>query len=229
MRDLSNITATDRVVLRTALFLLLALGIFPSSGQAQLYFDIPVQFDYYRTDTDELNFSRRGAIFNPSICMVVAGNDSSKIEVHVGIGIFFSKFNQEVGSSTFEFNAIGPFQTTATAYYNFSNKIQAGLGVSFGWYAVNEKGIQFNLDPEYPDRLGDGYSTLNFGNNIDARYNINETFSIGAKFTYWYLPLLEYVKIGNYGDFKGSQKDLYLTRLEFSVRVFLNSRQYNRK
>jgi len=215
--------------LRVILLFSLFFFVLPSISQAQVYFDLPVQMDFYRTNSDELDFSRRGVIINPSVGIVVAGNDSSRFEAHLGLGVFFSKFNQDINISTFEFNAIGPLQTSLTGYYNFSNRIQAGLGVNFGWFFVYEKELRLNIDPEYPDRLGDGYNSINFGNSADIRYNINGVFSVGAKYTYWYLPQLEYTKIGDYGEFLDSQQDLYMTRLELSVRFFIQSRDYNRK
>ncbi|MCZ4409331.1 hypothetical protein O3Q51_10940 [Cryomorphaceae bacterium 1068] len=213
-----------RIILSFLLLLLTSL-----QAKAQTYFDVPVQLDYYRTTSDDLDFSRRGVIINPSVGIVVAGNDSSRFEAHVGIGIFFSKFNQDVGGSKFEFNALGPIQTSFTGYYNFNNRLQAGLGLCFGWFGVYEKGLNINTDPEYPDRLGDGYKSINLGNSVDIRYNVDSRLSLGAKYTYWYLPQLEYTKIGDYGEFEKPQKDLYITRLEFSIRVFVTDRNYNRK
>jgi hypothetical protein len=201
----------------------------PNQSFGQLYVDLPVQMDFYRTNSDDLDFTRRGVILNPSACFIAAGSDSSKFEVHVGLGIFFSKFNQKVGLRTFEFNAFGPIQASCTGYYNFSNKFQAGIGVQFGWFDVFEKTLNINIDSDYPDRLGDGYKSINFGNCADIRYNFNGRFSVGAKYTYWYLPNLEYTRIGDLGDFEDPQKDVYLTRLEFSIRAFVSPRNYNRK
>jgi len=193
---------------------------------AQTYFDILVQLDFYSTNSEELNYSRIGVIINPSVGIVLAGNDSSKFQGHLGLGIFISKFDQKVGSETFDFQSIGLLQTSFTGYYNFSKRIQAGIGLHFGWFEVGEKGLKFDTDGEYVDRLGKGYNNINLGNSIDFRYHVDPVLSIGAKFTYWYLPQLEYMRIGDYGEFTDPQKDLYLTRLEFSIRIYTSSRDY---
>lgn len=209
--------------------ILLAITLFLSINvSAQAYFDIPVQLDFYRTNSDELNYSRRGVIINPSVGMVLAGNDSSKFEGHLAVGIFFSKFDQKVGSETFEFFSFGPFQSSFTGYYNISNNFQAGVGLHFGWYVVGEKSLDLEFDGDYEDRLGNGYNNINFGNSIDLRYNFSGLISVGAKYSYWYLPQLEYTRIGDYGDFLETQKDLFLTRLEFSLRIYTKARNYNR-
>jgi hypothetical protein len=209
----------------------LAITLFLSIDvRAQAYFDIPVQLDFYRTNSDELNYSRRGVVINPSVGMVLAGNDSSKFEGHLAVGLFISKFDQKVGSETFEFQSIGLLQTSFTGYYNFSKRIQAGVGLHFGWYGVSEKKLNLKFSSEkYSDRLGKGYNTINFGNSVDFRFHVDPVLSIGAKFTYWYLPQLEYMKIGDYGDFTDTQKDLYLTRLEFSIRIYTRKREYLRR
>ncbi len=216
----------------TFFLILLSVGSNAQNGSKSTspywYFDVPIQLDFYRTNSDQLNFSRRGVIFNPLLGTVIMGNDSSKFEAHLGLGIFISKFNQQVASQTFEYEAIGLIQTSFTGYYNFSNKFQAGIGICFGWYGINERGPSFDLDGEYVDRLGDGFSSINVGNSVDLRYNLSSKISFGTKFTYWYLPQLEYTRISDYGDFLEPQKDLLMTRLEFSFRVFLRGREYNR-
>lgn len=210
--------------------LLLLVSLFLSIDvRAQVYFDIPVQLDFYRTNSDELDYSRRGVIINPSVGIVLAGNDSSKFEGHLGLGIFISKFDQKVASETFEFQSIGLLQSSFTGYYNFSKRIQAGIGLHFGWYEVGERGLKIDLDGEYVDRLGKGYNNINLGNSFDFRYHVDPVLSIGAKFTYWYMAQLEYMRIGNYGEFTNNQKDLYLTRLEFSIRIYTSSRDYLKK
>jgi hypothetical protein len=208
--------------------LLFVLLLISNDGASQTYFDIPVQLDFYHTNSDELNYSRRGVIFNPSIGMVLAGNDSSRFEGHFALGIFISKFDQTVGSEKFEFQSIGLLQTSFTGYYNISNKVQAGVGLHFGWYGVSQKKLNLDIDSDYEDRLGKGYNNINFGNSIDFRYNLSGLFSVGAKYTYYYLPQLEYTRIGDYGDFLETQKDLFLTRVELSVRIYTKARSYNR-
>ena len=198
-------------------------------GLSQVYFDIPVQLDFYRTNSDELNYSRRGVIINPSVGMVMAGNDSSKFQAHLGLGIFISKFDQKVGTEKFEFQSFGLFQSSFTGYYNFNTRVQAGIGLNFGWYRVSEKKWNLDLDGDYEDRLGKGYNNINLGNSFDFRYHVDPVLTIGAKFTYWYLPQLEYMRIGNYGEFTDPKKDLYLIRLEFSIRIYTRSRDYLRK
>lgn len=37
------------------------------------------------------------------------------------------------------------------------------------------------------------------------------------------------MKIGDYGEFTDPKKDLYLTRLEFSIRIYIQARDLNRE
>lgn len=194
----------------------------PSFSQA--YFDIPVQLDFYQANSHELNYQRRGFIINPSVGIVLAGSDTTSFELHCGVGIFISKFDHVRGESTFEYTVVGLPQTSLMGYYNAGTDWQIGLGAIFGLFGVIRKGLNPDLDGEYVDRLGEGYNSINFGNSLEVRYHFNRVFSFGMKCTYWYIPQLEYQRISDYGEFLPKQKDLYLTRLEFSVRLYVGGR-----
>jgi len=217
----------SRLIHRVFIFSLVLFTI--ENSTAQTYIELPVQWDFYRTNSDELNFERRGVVINPSIGIVLVGNDTSRFEGHLGVGLFISKFDHKVSDETFEYRALGLIHTSFTGYYNFSNRVQAGVGITFGWFDISEKGLNLDLDDEYRDRLGKGYNTINFGNSLDVRFNLDHVVSIGAKYTYWYLPQLEYRRIDDYGEFMATQRDLFLTRFELSIRFFIGGRQYDRR
>lgn len=106
------------------LSVLLLCTITPSFSQ--VYFDIPVQLDFYRAKSDQLNYERRGVVINPSVGIVLVGNHTSKFEGHLGAGLFISKFDHEVVNETFEYEAVGLIQSSFTGYFNFNNRVQAG-------------------------------------------------------------------------------------------------------
>jgi hypothetical protein len=211
-------------VLRKLNLVLFGFVFIPSVSSAQLYLDLPVQFDFYRTAQKDLDFSRRGVIVNPTIGFTINDLDSSKFDLSIGLGFFYSKFSQKVADRDFDYNRYG-LLVSFQAYYNVTNTLRVGLGLSQSLH-FTQIGDPIKLDVysgnERDDRLGSGFRPYNIGNSLEIRYEFYRNASIGSKFTYWYIPQLNYRVIGDFGKFLDPRTDLYFSRLEFSVRVDFN-------
>jgi hypothetical protein len=224
MKDsLRSSKASLSSVFSLVVFLFL-LNTLPLTLKAQFYLDMPLQMDFYRTNSTEIDFSRRGVIVNPTFGFTINNNATSKIDLSIGLGFFYSKFQQEIADSEFEYNRYG-LLLSLQAYYDLSDKIKVGLGISQGLHST-QLGDPLKLDvysgSERDDRLGKGFRPYNVGNSIEVRYEIYNNISIGSNYTYWYIPQLKYRVIGNYGEFLEDQSDLYFSRFEISVRVDFN-------
>lgn len=195
---------------------------FPNLSQGQLYIDFPVQLDYYRTNSSDLNFSRRGVIVNPTIGFTLTTFDSSKFELSNGFGAYYSKFNQEAGDESFHYQRIGLVNYNIQLYYHLRSDFRIGFGTSVGVYS-NTFGKFIKVEGEdssdKEDRLGKGLRFFNVGNFFELRYSMSSGVSIGSKFTYWYVPQLRYRTIDDFGEFNAYKTDLFTTRLEFSIRL----------
>jgi len=188
---------------------------------SQVYLDIPIQLDFYRTNSSELDFSRRGVIVNPSFGFTLARFDSSNFLLSNDLGFYYSKLNQIAGDESFHYQRFGIINYNIQVHYDLPIDLSIGVGASLGVYST-VFGRIFNPEvdgtSDREDRLGDGFRSYNVGNFLELRYSVTQEISFGTKYTYWYLPQLKYRTIGELGDLSDYQTDLFTSRLEFSVR-----------
>jgi hypothetical protein len=181
--------------------------------------------DFYRTNSTDLDFSRRGVIVNPTIGFTITDFDSSRFELSNGFGVYYSKFNQDVGDDSFYYQRVGIINYNVQAYYQLLQNVKVGFGGSVGVYGTTlGKLIKIDIDntSDKSDRLGKGFRSYNIGNFLEVRYSFSPLFSLGTKFTYWYIPQLKYRTVSELGKFSDYKTDLFTSRLEFSIRFDLN-------
>ncbi len=202
---------------------LLILGalLLCTTVKAQMYINFPVHYDFYRTESLDFDLTQRGPASSPTIGWIFLNRKS--YELSTDIGLFYRKMTLQVEGTSYLYRFLGP-SLSIQGHFKPNEHFKLGSGVSIATYALfQDPDYSVFLDPDDDNRLGKGYRSFDVGLFLEARYCVDENFSFGTKATFWFVPLLEFTPIEDYGEFGQKQRDLYSWRIEFSFRYqFLN-------
>lgn len=198
------------------LILLFTALTFSGSISAQIYFDVSGQYSFFKSERP-LNIQNDKADFAIRFGIVAYNSENNRFKVSVELSSFSRTFYQEFPGERFDYYSNG-ISIMPVATYKVQEKLNLEAGV--GLVAYNTKIGNTFFDSE----IGKGFRGYDVGLMMGASYYFAEWFSIGTRFTPYFVKMLEYERIGDYGEFEKTKKDISVQTIEVLVRFqFLNS------
>lgn len=182
---------------------------------AQIYFQINLQYSFYDYHKPlELTDVR------PNIAggfgVMIFANQKSKFEIAGELNSFSRSFHQKYSETDFKYIFSGLEIRLLTNYF-ITQKLSLEAG---GIAATYSPGIYKNgetLD------AGKGFRDNDFGAFLGCHYFFNESWVVGARYDFWFVKMLEYSGIGDYGEIKPPVSDIQTKTAEIFIRFqFLN-------
>ena len=197
-------------------WILLFLLSFNYTAHSQLYLDLSVNYDFYQFD-EPLNLQNDKVIFLPRIGVTAFQSANKKFKLSGETGPFYREFDQNFPGHKFRYRFAGWMMSPVGSYQAFENLyLDAGINVLFYNARINGKGLT--------TPIGRGFRGYNIGFIAGGSYYLAEWFAVGIRYTPYFVKMLEYERIGAYGDFEPSKKDISTQRLELFIRFqILNS------
>ncbi len=180
--------------------ILCAFLLISFATHAQMYFMGGVDFHQYEYDkslmlTDEPLFAtlRVGFEFYKA--------KNGRFELGSELGPIGRRFNRELGEDTFQYKFPG-LQALLIGQYNLTQKIYLDGGVAG---ALQVSNLRRNGTRR---KMGSGFRSTDVGAAAGAGVKLSDRFSVGYRYTYWFLDMLEYRIISDLGEMGGKQTDI---------------------
>jgi len=192
--------------------------ILSGSISAQLYFDLSGQYNFFKHE-EPLNIKNDQVGFALRIGITAYNSPNNKFKLSAELGSFSRTFYQEFPQEKFDYYFRGISLMPVATY-----KVRPWLGIDAGLSlaAYGSKIGKSIIDSE----IGKGFRGYDIGLMIGSSHYFAEWFAIGARYTPYFVKMLSYKRIGDYGEFEQSKNDISTQNIEFYFRFeFLNSMQ----
>lgn len=197
------------------LLIILVFILFTNISYAQMYSQMNLQYSYYDY-RKPLNLTDVRPNIAVGIGVMIFANQKSKFELVAELNSFSRNFHQKYGQTDFRYNFSG-FEIRLLANYFLTQKVSLEGG---GIAADYSPGIYKNgetLD------VGKGFRGKDFGVFLGCHYFFTKSWVLGARFDFWFVKMLEYNEIGDYGELGPAISDIQTNTAEIFIRFqFLN-------
>jgi hypothetical protein len=197
--------------------LAICLIMIESKSMGQLYFDYSAEKDYYNFE-EPLNVRNSQVLFTPKLGLVVYSDTAASFKAALETGFFRRRFYQEFSQEKFKYRFFGLF-LNPVASYNLKKNLFIDGGISLAIYAWRlESGRGYSND------LGEGFRGYDIGAMAGLSYYFWDWFCMGSRYTKYFVNMLEYQPIGNFGEFEPARKDIITQRVEIYLRYQIANR-----
>lgn len=177
---------------------------------AQLYLDVKATNDYYRFQ-EPLRIQNRGVLGSGRIGIRLFRTDDKKWMIAQELGFFRRRFSQTFPERAFEYHFNG-FAFSTIGSRAVWKGLYADAGLSTVFYNSSIEGA----------RLGGGFRSIDFGAVAGLHYVFVDGLAAGIRYNTFFIEMLRYRPIGDYGDRGPEVRDITSQRLEVYVRVILH-------
>ncbi len=201
-------------------FILLAISCISYSSYGQLYLDNGILFNEHRTNSDLGLDVKAKTSWQPRIgWMFRIAKSNSNIKLGIELEYFTRSFEREFESVSNDIYFTG-LSTNLIGAYTVADRFHVNTGVKFAFYSS-----RFDLDGE-SKKVADVFNSFDWGILIGGGYSPLKFMTIGARVNFWFLPMIEYRTVGDYGEFSDLKKDVYTTSFECFLRFsILNDKE----
>lgn len=176
----------------------------------QMYISGSLQFSFYSYEKPlELVDVRPNLSFG--IGVKLFANQKSKFEVAAELNSFSRNFYQKYAEGDYKYS-FGGVEIRLLTNYAVSEKWSLEAGAIAANYSASIKKSNESII------LGKGFGEVDFGGFIGGHYALSKSWILGACFDFWFINMLEYREIGDYGDLKPVVKDIRANTAEVFIR-----------
>lgn len=199
---------TNRILTILALIALLFAASMDSS--AQLYVDNSLQFNnYFHSDPLDLSYDQLS--YAPRIGGVMPIRSDGKLKLAAEAELFRRRFSQYIDQIHFRYDFPGVSLNTLLIYV-FGKNVQIESGLRFAAYSSSfyRNGIEHDL--------GEGFRSFDIGLALGCSYYLKDFIAIGLRGTYWFVPMLKFRTIGDFGQLSAQKNDINLLSGQLFIR-----------
>ncbi|NEN22745.1 hypothetical protein G3O08_04395 [Cryomorpha ignava] len=149
--------------------------------------------------------------------VMIFANQKSKFEIGAELNSFHRNFYQKYDEADYKYIFRG-LDLRLLTNYSISEKWNLTTGVVAATYFP-----EIRMNGEYIVE-GEGFRESDYGVFIGCHYYLTKSWVLGARFDFWFVNMLEYQLIGDYGDLQPKVKDIRANTAE----VFLRYQFFNR-
>src|SRR5690606_8655604 len=202
---------------RGVLFFGILIFVFCSNFlYGQMYVQGNVQYSFY-DHHKPLELENVKPNFTLGLGIMIFANQTSKFEVAGELNSFSRNFYQKFDDHNFKYTFPG-VEVRLLTNYSLSEKWYLHAGCITATYVS-----QISKDGKESLDLGEGFNKTDYGAFIGCHYFLTKSLIIGSRFDFWFVRMLEYDLIGDYGDLQPDIKDIRTNTTEVFLRFqFLN-------
>lgn len=188
-----------------------------SKGQSiKLHGDIGIQYSHFRAKALQgISNGRPGG----SLRLGAAYNFRKKNQYFIGteLGVYMRRMKRSVDEYYF-INRFLTFELPVFVRIRISDNWFAEAGVALLNVWTDQSALQ-NAESSTRIRLGSGFQRVDIAPYLGGLYKFSQYFAVGGRARFGLKPMVEFQKIGDYGEFGPVQSDLYSTNFEVFIRI----------
>jgi hypothetical protein len=177
---------------------------------AQLYVDNSLQFNkYFHSDPLDLNYDLM--TYAPRIGGMMSIRSDGKLKLAAEAELFSRNFSQIIDQINFRYYFTGISLNTLLVYLP-RKKVQIESGLRFAVYntTLYRNGLEHDL--------GEGFRVFDLGMALGCAYYLKDFMALGFRGTYWFIPMLKFRTIGDFGELSSRKNDINLLSGQFFIR-----------
>lgn len=194
---------------------MLIFVLFSNVLYGQLYISGNLQYSFYSHEKPlELVDVNPNLSFGMGV--KIYANQESKFEIAGELNSFRRNFYQKYAEGEYKYLFQG-MDVRLLTNYSISESWSLEAGVIFAPYSPKVSKGEENVV------LGEGFKEADFGSFIGCHYALSKSMILGARFDFWFINMLEYQEVADYGNLRPVVKDIRAKTAEVFIRFqFLN-------